>query len=114
MHKTRSSHLLPLPTDIEETHVALSAVQVQTRSTKPTSLFSQPIHLENGLLKVVVPPALTGAFILLAQCNTSRNVDTCGILAGRNVSILLTTLGRYATVASVGTFCFSPMVQGIT
>ena len=84
------------------------------RSTKPTSLFSQPIHLENGLLKVVVPPALTGGFILLAQSNTSRNVETCGILAGRNVSILLTTLGRYATVASVGTFCFSPMVQGIT
>jgi hypothetical protein len=30
MHKARSSILLPLPTDIEETHEALSAVQVQT------------------------------------------------------------------------------------
>ena len=28
MHKARSSQLLPLPTDIEETHEALSAVQV--------------------------------------------------------------------------------------
>ena len=28
MHKASSSHLLPLPTDIEETHEALSAVQV--------------------------------------------------------------------------------------
>ena len=28
MHKARSSHLLPLPTDIEENHEALSAVQV--------------------------------------------------------------------------------------
>ena len=27
-HKARSSHLLPLPTDTEETHEALSAVQV--------------------------------------------------------------------------------------
>jgi len=28
MHKARSSQLLPLPTDIEETHEALSVVQV--------------------------------------------------------------------------------------
>ena len=28
MHKARSSQLLPLPTNIEETHEALSAVQV--------------------------------------------------------------------------------------
>ena len=32
MHKARSSQLLPLPTDIKETHEALSAVQVQTSS----------------------------------------------------------------------------------
>jgi hypothetical protein len=31
-HKARSSKLLPLPTDIEETHEALFAVQVQTIS----------------------------------------------------------------------------------
>jgi hypothetical protein len=28
MHKTRSSQLLPLPTDIEEIHEALGAVQM--------------------------------------------------------------------------------------
>jgi len=32
MHKARSSQLLPLPTDTEETHEALSSVQVQTTS----------------------------------------------------------------------------------
>jgi len=32
MHKARSSQLLPLPTDTEETHEALSSVQVQTSS----------------------------------------------------------------------------------
>jgi hypothetical protein len=32
MHKARSSQLLPLPTDIEETHEPLSAVQVLTNS----------------------------------------------------------------------------------
>ena len=34
MHKARSSHLLPLPTDIEETYEALSAIQVLTSSTE--------------------------------------------------------------------------------
>ena len=34
MHKARSSQLLPLATDTEETHEALSAVQVSTRSTE--------------------------------------------------------------------------------
>jgi hypothetical protein len=32
MHKARSSQLLPLPTDVEETHEPLSAVQVLTNS----------------------------------------------------------------------------------
>jgi hypothetical protein len=32
IHKARSSQLLPLPTDTEETHEAFSAVQVQTNS----------------------------------------------------------------------------------
>ena len=34
MHKARSSQQLPLPTDTEETHEALSAVQVLTISTE--------------------------------------------------------------------------------
>jgi len=32
MHKARSSQLIPLPTDTEETHEALSSVQMQTSS----------------------------------------------------------------------------------
>ena len=38
MHKARSSHLFPLPTDIEEAHEALSAVQVQTSSKEQVLL----------------------------------------------------------------------------
>jgi hypothetical protein len=38
MHVARSSHVHPLATDIEETHEALSAVQVQT-SSKEQFLF---------------------------------------------------------------------------
>jgi len=34
MNKARSTHLLPLPTDIEETHEALSAAQMSTSSTE--------------------------------------------------------------------------------
>jgi hypothetical protein len=34
IHKARSFQLLPLSTDIEETHEALCAVQVLTRSTQ--------------------------------------------------------------------------------
>ena len=34
MHKARSSQLLSLPKDIEETNEALSAVQVWTSSTE--------------------------------------------------------------------------------
>ena len=37
MHKARSSQLLPPPTDTEETHEALSAVQVSTSSTELAS-----------------------------------------------------------------------------
>ena len=33
MHKARFSQLLPVPTDTEETHESLSAVQVLTSST---------------------------------------------------------------------------------
>jgi len=36
MHTARSSQLLPLPTDTEEIHKALSAVQVLTSSTELT------------------------------------------------------------------------------
>ena len=36
MHKARSSQLLPVPTYTEETHEALSAVQVSTSSTELT------------------------------------------------------------------------------
>jgi len=38
MHKVRSSHLLPLPRDNEETHEALIAVQVLTSSTEKKTI----------------------------------------------------------------------------
>lgn len=82
------------------------------RSTKPASLLSPSVHSRTGLRDVVVPSRLMGKFMNLAQRNTNQNVETCGILAGTIVSILLTTLGRYTSVASVGIFCFSAVVHG--
>lgn len=83
------------------------------RSTKPPSLLSPSIHSRIGLRNVIVPSRLMGKFMNLAQRNTNQNIETCGILAGTIVSNLLTTLGRYTSVASVGTFCFSAVAHGI-
>ena len=84
------------------------------RSTKPASLLSPSIHSRIGLRTVVVPSRLMGKFMNLAQRNTNQNIETCGILAGTIVSILLTTVGRYTSVASGGTFCFSAVAHGVT
>jgi hypothetical protein len=53
MHKSRSSQLLPLPKYIEETHEALSAVQVQTSSKEQFLLVNDS---EKILLCFLVKP----------------------------------------------------------
>ncbi|BES87492.1 JAB_MPN [Nesidiocoris tenuis] len=54
------------------------------RSNKPANLLSPTITLPNSRLRtVVVPGNLIKQFTSLAQRNTDRNVETCGILAGR-------------------------------
>lgn len=53
------------------------------RSSKPTSLLSTK---SGGLRGVVVPEELMSKFMALAESNTLRNVETCGVLAGRLVS----------------------------
>jgi hypothetical protein len=40
MHKARSSQLLPLPTDIEETYEALSAVQYKCEQVRQNLLIN--------------------------------------------------------------------------
>lgn len=53
------------------------------RSAKPLSLLSPSINSKPGLRDVVIPSKLMGKFMALAQRNTERNVETCGILAGK-------------------------------
>jgi hypothetical protein len=60
-HKARSSQMLPLPTDIEETHKALSAVQVQTSSKGQLLLVNDSeknycnVFLQNQLNSFLAP-----------------------------------------------------------
>jgi len=59
-----------------------SLPSVPDRSTKPSSasLYS---NAAGGLRTVVVPSMAEGKFLSVAQPNTSRNVETCAILAGK-------------------------------
>ncbi|KAK7869958.1 hypothetical protein R5R35_013732 [Gryllus longicercus] len=53
------------------------------RSTKPASLLSPSIQGKVGLRTVIVPSRLMGRFMHLALGNTEKNIETCGILAGK-------------------------------
>jgi len=56
------------------------------RTTKPHSLLSPSTNnsqLVPGLRTVIIPQVLHARFIKLAQVSTERNIETCGILAGR-------------------------------
>lgn len=66
--------------------VFVNSIPGVDRSTKPNSLLSPTSSMRLGLRTVVVPHILHAKFILLAQKSTERNVETCGILAGRLVS----------------------------
>lgn len=49
------------------------------RSTKPTSTLSA----SDSLRKVIIPLSLSQDFLSAAAENTNRNIETCGILAGK-------------------------------
>lgn len=54
------------------------------RSTKPStgSLLSPGTSSHHGLRNVVVPLSLMTKFLRLAEINTGRGIETCGVLAG--------------------------------
>jgi len=57
---------------------------VPDRSMKPSSILSTPNkHISSVLRRVVVPSILMPTFLSVAQTNTTINVETCGILAGK-------------------------------
>ncbi|XP_068207999.1 STAM-binding protein-like isoform X2 [Palaemon carinicauda] len=80
-----SSYIQSLPSvpsrDLKPLHPSIPAVD---RSSKPTSLLSATNGAKiGGLREVVVPVELMPKFMNLAQANTLRNIETCGVLAGR-------------------------------
>jgi STAM-binding protein len=52
------------------------------RSTKPDHFTSTGFA---GLREVVIPSDLMRKFLVIAEHNTLRNIETCGILAGKLV-----------------------------
>ncbi|GLV45292.1 uncharacterized protein CBL_05392 [Carabus blaptoides fortunei] len=54
------------------------------RGTKPSSLLSPSLHSKSFALRtVIVPSRLMPSFLNIAHRNTTNNVETCGILAGK-------------------------------
>ena len=45
------------------------------------------VSTPSGLRKVIIPTDLVGKFLSLASSNTRKNLETCGILAGKLVSV---------------------------
>jgi len=58
---------------------------VPDRSTKPFSFMSYDDDVTGKLRPLVVPEELMPSFLSVAEPNTSANIETCGILAGRVV-----------------------------
>lgn len=69
-------------------HYSVLPIPQVDRSNKPVSLLSATVGgRSGGLREVVVPVELMPKFMALAQANTLRNIETCGVLAGKLVSI---------------------------
>ena len=58
---------------------------VPDRSTKPFSFMHDFDESHDGLRTLVVPETLMPSFLSVAEPNTTVNIETCGILAGRMV-----------------------------
>lgn len=78
-----TQHSLPnIPS--RELKPALHSTPAVDRSSKPVSLLSANIGTKSGgLREVKVPVELMSNFLSLAEANTLRNVETCGVLAGK-------------------------------
>lgn len=55
-------------------------------------------QLVEGLRRVVIPRDLTYKFLLLADSNTARGIETCGVLCGKLVRHALTLNILYANI----------------
>lgn len=58
------------------------------RSTKPVSLLSPSTHSRLGPRTLIIPSNVFIKFLTIAQNNTDKNLETCGLLTGKLVSLL--------------------------
>ncbi|KAK8734298.1 hypothetical protein OTU49_006112 [Cherax quadricarinatus] len=79
---TKSNSLPSIPSrDLKPVHYSIPVVD---RGSKPESLLSANAGTKiGGLREVRVPEELMAKFMALALPNTLRNIETCGILAGK-------------------------------
>lgn len=76
---------------------AIQAIPAVDRSTKPLPLLGTDVYFlgTQGLRPVVMPGSLMSKFLHLARKNTEKEIETCGVLAGKlsrnqlNISHLL-------------------------
>ncbi|XP_065051043.1 STAM-binding protein-like A [Rhopilema esculentum] len=74
----------PTSTDQFTSELRPSSTPTVDRTTKPNSVFDRQISSSiSGLRRIHVPQAIVSRFLSLASMNTLRNVETCGILAGK-------------------------------
>lgn len=56
-----------------------------TAAVKRVYAYLSPDQRVEGLRRVLIPRDLTYRFLLLADSNTARGIETCGVLCGKLV-----------------------------
>ena len=93
----QSTHAAPptLPPKTRD-EVAVLAAPPPTSPKKSSYTFKPAAYLENGtpIRSVFLPDTLRGQFLKIAQPNTARGIETCGILCGKmaNNALFITCL----------------------
>lgn len=64
---------------------------IQDESQSKCACFVCAGQRVEGLRRVVIPRDLTYRFLQLAESNTTRGIETCGVLCGHLVSLLLSS-----------------------
>lgn len=68
------------------------------RSNKPSEISIQDRYYTNVLRRVIVPVKVMTLFQAMAQSNTHKNIETCGVLTGKLVNIFKTLYSCILTV----------------
>lgn len=73
-------------------------VPIFDRSNKPSEISIQERYDTKVLRRVVVPVKVMTLFQAMAQHNTHKNIETCGVLTGKLVNIFFHIIGLYINI----------------